>query len=199
MITRVPENPIRKLREARHLTQKDLAELAGVTPQRVLREEQFIYASPSEAILTALSENELGQKRLSNDYCIARAQLHLDFREDLVTSPFYEEYVGHCVDHAIDYWDALSELRSPTRLFREQLFEQYGLPPSAVKFSMYTGMHPGTLSDIETGKTDWKGASALIRVLEDSLNVPERHIEQLGILHDQYFMRLVRREVRGNG
>ena len=193
MIARIPRNVIKDLRESLGLTQKELAELAGVTPQRVLREEQFVYVTPSDSILAALSDRVLDTDSVSitDRYVKARNQLHREFTEDLCTSPFYDTNMQHFVNYAVDYWDALSELRSPTRMFRESLFEEYGLPKSAIKFSIYTGMHPGTLSDIETAKTDWAGAAAFIHVLRTNLGVPGSYITQLGILHDQYFMRKV--------
>lgn len=191
----MPANPIRELRESLGLTQKDLAELAGVTPQRVLREEQYVYELPSEKITNALQERNPSVApntlTLVVDYVRNRNQLHRDFSRDLTESPFYEQHLRHAVDYATDYWDALSELRSPTKMFRASLFEQFGLPDSAIKFTIYTGMHPGTLSDIETGKTDWDGAVALKEVFRNALHVPGDLMSVLGILHDQYFMRKV--------
>lgn len=189
--TRIPPNPIKIKREKLNLTQKELAHLSNVTPQRVLREEQFIYTQASPDIIASLSEDDNEHDDMANEYVVQRMKLHQQFTEDLVTSPFYEEWVGHAVNYAIDYWDALSVVRSPTRLFRESLFEHYCIPNSAVKFSMFTGMHPGTLSDIETGKTDWAGARSLVTILEVNLRVPEAQIQQLGLLHDQFFMRKV--------
>lgn len=194
MQARMPRNVIKDLRESLGLTQKDLAELAGVTPQRILREEQFVYVTPSESILkalwSALGESDAAHS-IEGDYVRQRAQLHREFTEDLCTSPFYDTKVQQALDYAVDYWDALSELKSPTRMFRESLFEEYGLPKSAIKFSIYTGMHPGTLSDIETAKTDWSGAAAFTHVLRSNLCVDSKVIELLGKLHDQYFMRKV--------
>ena len=196
MITRIPRNPIRDLRESLGLTQKELAEHAGVTAQRVLREEQFVYETPSQKILDAFKQDNLAPVDLSldtlvSDYVKARNKLHRDFTEDLVTSPFYIQHAKYALDYVIDYWDALSVLKSPVKMFREALFGNYGLPTSAIKFSIYTGMHPGTLSDIETGKTDWNGAAALKTVLRGNLGLEGAMIETLGILHDQYFVRRV--------
>jgi transcriptional regulator with XRE-family HTH domain len=194
MQARMPRNPIKDLRESLGLTQKELAAQAGVTPNRVLREEQFVYERPSEKILfalwTAMEESD-DAHHIEGDYLKAREQLHREFTDDLITSPFYDQHVKYALDYAIDYWDALSELRSPVRMFRESLFENYGLPPSAIKFSIYTGMHPGTLSDIETGKTDWNGAAALKHVLRSNLGCNNRIIDTLGVVHDQFFMRKV--------
>jgi hypothetical protein len=74
-------------------------------------------------------------------------------------------------------------------MFREYLFEHYGLPSSAIKFCQFTGMHPATLSDIETGKTDWSGAGAFKEVLRERLAVSDEHISGLGTIHDSYFIR----------
>lgn len=195
METRLPPNPIRVLRESLGLTQKELAELSHVTPQRVLREEQFIYRTPSEDILGALSVEStakgepISTHELISDYVVNREKLHREFTEDLCTSPFYQRNVQDAINFAVDYWDALPTLRSPIMLFRQSLFAHFGLPVSAVKFSTFTGMHPGTLSDIETGKTDWNGAAALVHVLRSNLGLSDRHIQNLGSLHDQYFMR----------
>lgn len=196
MQARMPRNPIKDLRESLGLTQKELAELAGVTTNLVLRNEQFVYAEPSAQILNAMhieayNNDVLFPSSLEADYIKAREQLHREFTDDLVTSPFYDQHVKYALDYAIDYWDAQSTVRSPIRMFRESLFENYGLPSSAIKFSIYTGMHPGTLSDIETGKTDWNGAAALKHILRSNLACSNRIIDTLGVVHDQFFMRKV--------
>lgn len=197
MEIRTPPNPIKDLRESFGLTQKALAELADITPQRVLREEQFVYVEPSDSILKALSEFadrrgiDLDVEELAAQYITARSKFQVDFLTDLRSQPFYADTVKRVFEFVLDNYDAQpGVLRSPVRMFRENLFEHFGIPNSAIKFSIYTGMHPGTLSDIETGKTDWDGAGALIDIL-GGIDIPPETIRQLGVLHDNYFVRRV--------
>lgn len=191
MEPRIPKNVIKDLRESIGMTQLELAEAANVTRQRIIREEQFISVEPSDSVLRALSEKlDIDPLVISRDYRHARERLHTHFYEDLTTSPFYSSRLQDAFLYALDYYDAVSGVRSPTMMFREYLFEHYGLPSSAIKFCQFTGMHPATLSDIETGKTDWDGASALIVILM-RLKMGEGTIDQLGTLHDNYFLRRV--------
>ena len=192
MEPRVPANIIKELRESKGITQAQLAEYTGVSRQRIIREEQFLSVEPSDAVVHALARGlDVDPLDISKKYRSARERMHENFTEDLTTSPFYQSRVRGAFDYALDYYDGLSEIRSPTRLFRECLFEHYGLPNSAIKFCQFTGMHPATLSDIETAKTDWLGCDALISVLTHNLKVPYELVEQLGTLHDNYFMRRV--------
>ena len=190
----MPPNVIRDLRESLGLTQKDLAELASITPQRVLRDEQFIYITPADSVVRALSERleDTSEQSIIDRYVKARSKMHRLFTDDLTTSPFYQDRVNDAVNYAIDHYDDKpGDLQSPTKMFRWILFEHYGLPSSAIKFSQFTGMHPGTLSDIETGKIDWSAADLFIHVLKSNLAVSDKHIAMLGRLHDNYFIRKV--------
>jgi transcriptional regulator with XRE-family HTH domain len=191
METRIPKNVIRQTRLSLGMTQEELAQLAGISRQRLIREEQFISVDPSDAVVKALSvrSNDLTSVDIIRRYQKSRTRLLAQFSEDLVSSPFYQDRVSDAFNYALDYFDALPVLRSPTKMFREYLFEHYGLPTSAIKFCQFTGMHPATLSDIETGKTDWKGATALINVLSDRLAISKQHLSGLGTIHDSYFIR----------
>ena len=192
MEPRVPANIIKELRESKGITQAQLAEHTGVSRQRIIREEQFLSVEPSNEVVIALASGlDVDPLDISKKYRAAREKMHTNFTEDLTTSPFYQSRVRDAFNYATDYFDALSEIRSPTRLFREYLFEHYGLPSSAIKFCQFTGMHPATLSDIETAKTDWLGCDSLISVFSHNLDVPHELIQQLGTLHDNYFMRRV--------
>lgn len=192
MEPRIPDNVIRDLRTSAGLTQKELAKRASVTPGRVLREEQFLYVEPSPRIVSALSEifsKQFKPEEIVQDYVTAREKMHQHFYDDLVTSPDYLAQLARAVDYAVDYFDE-GHLRPPTMLFREHLFEAYGLPTSAIKFCQFTGMHAGTLSDIETGKTDWNGADAL-RGIYLRMGMTYDMIRHLGTVHDSFFLRRV--------
>ena len=192
MEPRIPDNVIRDLRTSAGLSQKELAELAGVTPGRVLREEQFVYERPSPAILQALSEKfekQFKPDEIVADYLACRERMHQDFYDDMVLSDNHLGALARAVDYAVDYYD-VGAMKAPTRLFREHLFQHYGLPDSAIKFTQYTGMHPGTLSDIELGKVPWEGCDAFIKVLL-RMGMTYYLIRNLGVVHDDYFVKRV--------
>ena len=192
MEPRIPDNVIRDLRTSAGLSQKELAELAGVTPGRVLREEQFVYEKPSPAILQALSEKfekQFKPEEIVQDYVFNRDRMHQQFFDDMVMSENHLGVLAQCVDYAVDYYD-IGGMKPPTKLFREHLFQHYGLPDSAIKFSQYTGMHPATLSDIELGKVPWEGCDAFIKVLL-RMGMTYSLIRNLGTVHDDYFVKRV--------
>lgn len=192
MEPRVPDNVIRDLRTSAGLTQKELAELAGVTPGRVLREEQFVYVEPSPAIVRALSEKfeqGVSPREIVADYVASRERMHQDFFDDMVLSDNHLNALARSVDYAVDYYDQ-GAMKPPTKLFREHLFQHYGLPDSAIKFSQYTGMHPGTLSDMELGKVPWEGCDAFIKILL-RMGTTYSLIRNLGVVHDDFFVKRV--------
>lgn len=192
MEPRIPDNVIRDLRTSAGLSQKELAELAGVTPGRVLREEQFVYEKPSPAILQALSEKfekQFKPEEIVQDYVFNRDRMHQQFFDDMVMSENHLGVLAQCVDYAVDYYDQ-GGMKPPTKLFREHLFQHYGLPDSAIKFTQYTGMHPATLSDIELGKVPWEGCDAFIKVLL-RMGMTYSLIRNLGTVHDDYFVKRV--------
>ena len=191
MEPRIPDNVIRDLRTSAGLSQKELAELAGVTPGRVLREEQFVYERPSPAILQALSEKfekQFKPEEIVQDYVFNRDRMHQQFFDDMVMSENHLGVLARCVDYAVDYYDDKNVYRSPTKLFREHLFQHYGLPDSAIKFTQYTGMHPATLSDIELGKVPWEECDAFRKIML-KLGCTYDMLRNLGVIHDEFFLK----------
>src|SRR6478609_5271056 len=138
----VPPNPIREARLSHNLSQEELAALAKVSPQKLLRDEQFVYIDPSPSVLHALEKYGEDELELGKLYRQRRATLHGNFYRALSESPFYESTVQAVFDYVVDHFD-VPTVQSPTKMFRSELFRHYGLPDSAIKFSQYTGMHPG--------------------------------------------------------
>lgn len=192
MEPRIPDNVIRDLRTNAGLSQKELAHKANVTPQRVLRDEQFVYVEPAPSIVQALSEifsKQFKPEEIVADYTANREKMHQQFFDDLVSDGQNLGVLARAVDYAVDYYDE-GEIKSPVKMFRKHLFQHYGLPDSAIKFCQYTGMHQATLSDIELGKVTWESCDALIRILL-RMGMTYSLIRNLGTVHDDYFMRRV--------
>lgn len=184
---------LKQRREAAGLSQSQLARLSNITPQRIVRLEQYISpnlpSSVSRALSLALMETDAhcSPKKLEDEYAVERAKQIAEFRAYFPKQHEYSRQLQIALDYAVDFCEP-TRGNSPVGLFRRYLFEHYGYPHSAIKFSMFTGLHPAVLSSAENGKVPWENLTALEKVLRDIIKLPDAGIKQLATLHDNYFL-----------
>jgi hypothetical protein len=133
----------------------------------------------------ALIDEHYSEEQLEHLYSVDR-QLMIDSNfSRLLMAQDYMAIVAHAINHAIDYYEPT---KPPVKLFREYLFDHYGLPLSAIKFCRYTGLHPATLSEIETGKVDWPSTGLAFKEVLRRLELSKDQLAILGRAHDNYYL-----------
>ena len=171
------------LRKELNLTKKELARHARVSIQTVMRAEQGLHPHLSGRIANALSElANVDSAIIRQRYRSCRAHNITEFSSDITSQDNYQLALNSAVRLA-----ATSD-GSPIQSFREQLFGDYGLPTSGIKFCIMTGLHSAVLNNVESGRVTWSECKALHRTLRDVLHIPEVLITGLGKLHDEYYL-----------
>lgn len=157
---RVP-NLVRDIRTSNKLTQKDLADRAGLSTLAVIRAEQYLYVDLPEALATALSEIDDVSSRSPEEMAIAYAKarnIQLSLNSERITSnPYYRSRIraalNYAMDHSLSIFQILDDddrrLNHPFALFRMCLFTSFELPTSQIQFCIFTGIHPTVLSKFE--------------------------------------------------
>lgn len=157
---RVP-NLVRDIRTDNKLTQKDLADRAGLSTLAVIRAEQYLYVDLPEALANALSEIDDVSSRSPEEMAIAYAKarnIQLSLNSERITSnPYYRSRIraalNYAMDHSLSIFQILDDddrrLNHPFALFRMCLFTSFELPTSQIQFCIFTGIHPTVLSKFE--------------------------------------------------
>lgn len=190
----LPVGTVHTLRDIRlkaEMPQQELAHRANVTPGVVLKMEQFILNKVPLSVIRVLEtfnifDPDLADKDLQEVYAWERQAFIDTFFERFALND-YTEHFERASRYANQY-TRLSADGHPVRLFRQHLSEDLGIPASQIKFCMYTGFHPATLSNIESGKCTWRECSSFIEILKQ-MRVPDHIIVSLGHLNDYYFLR----------
>lgn len=168
-------NPLRALREAAGLSSASAAEKAGITPQAVLRNEQAVYASPSDALLQTLwraaPESDL------HDYGILMADYHSfqrGTRQDSfgVLDPvgfFPVPAVGLPREHPFVAWRLFSDVKARIQIskkfcvhpatvfkFEAQPYLCASVPRELIRALLESGYDPLVLDRLEVSFGDYQ-------------------------------------------
>ena len=137
-------NTITRYRKDANLTEAQLARLAGVSRDYIVKLEQTVYTTPSGRILEVLS-----------DLCYTTPK-------EILTEYEAEWNEKSRVIEVIDDWSVLvdewkNELRikdeHPHILLRHLISKRVGLAGSQIKWAKWGSIHPAVLSKYELGKT----------------------------------------------
>lgn len=187
------ETNVGTLRRELGLTQRELANHAGVSTQSIMRAEQGLHPTLSGGIAKALSElGNTDEAIIRRDYKRTRAWNIKQFSLDLTSSDNYELCRKEALTHTREYAQ-YNPTSSPTKYWREFIFSFFGIPLSGIKFCTYTGLHSAVLSNVENGKVTWRESKAFQRVLSEVLNCSEFEIALLGKLHDEFYLMVSKR------
>ena len=159
-------NPIKKLRQEQNLTQKALAEQAGISPTAVLRYEQGLYQEISPKITKALEDETLPLR-----YRLWRLKHQQD---------------------AERYFKELPQLtikpgEHPFETFRKTITTRAVGKDSRVSFCILLAIHPSVVAEYEKGKQ--MHMPGLIREALNTAGVPGLYLNSLdqfgAIYHDR--------------
>jgi hypothetical protein len=167
-------NPIKELRRKHNLTQRSLAEQAGISPTAVLRYEQGLYEQISEKIVDALAEHE------PNCRMYIRAS--------------YLEWRFNHQKEATKYFNPLPALavlsdEHPFVTFRRSITTRAVGKDSRVSFCILLAIHPSVVLDYEAGKQEHM--PNLIQQALANAGVSARYINSLDQLGGVYYDRRV--------
>lgn len=134
-------NPIKRIREEHGLTQEQLADLAGITQQGILRYEQSLYENPSPKVVDALLDlqepgSDPGSPKARNviidAYKANRHQIQLSAARFFTYS---HPITSHGWEHPFITWRTKS-INDPSRM----------------RFCILLAVHPSTVAEYEKGK-----------------------------------------------
>jgi transcriptional regulator with XRE-family HTH domain len=170
------ENPIRAARRSLNLTQRSLAEQAGISPTAVLRYEQGLYEEISDKIYRTLLEYE-----------------PLDV--SIVDLPaYYRAWRTHHQYEASKYFNPLPALavlsdEHPFVTFRRSITTRAVGKDSRISFCILLAIHPSVVLDYEAGKQEHM--PNLIQQALANAGVSARYINSLDQLGGVYYDRRV--------
>lgn len=185
-------NVVERVRRALNVTQRGLAERAGLSVLYVIRAEQCIPQSLGPDLARALSKltGELYKERtseheLEHQYSMDRQDALLFYKNQFLNHPGREHFIEVALGYSLDNYVAGvgdrrgSRLSHPLCLFRTKLMSLYEWPTSAIKFNQHFGLHASILSSIENRKDTIERNSATFHTLRDILGVSEVQLEML--------------------
>lgn len=163
----MPTNPIKKLRQELNLTQKALAEQAGISPTAVLRYEQGLYQEISPKITKVLEDDNLPKR-----YHLWR----------LVHQQSAEEYFKELPQLTIKPGE------HPFETFRKTVTSRAVGKDSRVSFCILLAIHPSVVAEYEKAKQ--MHMPRLIQEALDTAGVPDTYINSLDQFGAIYYERL---------
>lgn len=159
---RVPTLPnvVKDIRTAVGMTQKELAEAAGLSTLTVLRSEQYLYVdlpTPLDTVLAHLENAGRSPVEIATSYSKGR-NMQLKVNSDAITSnPYYRSRVRAGINYATDNFLTVDQAslmednsNHPFVLFRTYLFAAFDLPTSQIQFCLFTGMNPAVQAKFES-------------------------------------------------
>lgn len=183
---------VERIRRAANLTQRGLAERAGLSVLYVIRAEQCIPQTLGHDLSVALSNlsSEIytepsTPREIENDYKMTRDDALNFYKLQIWEHPAHHDFIETAVGYALDHYTAGvgdrrgSRLSHPLCLFRTKLMSLYEAPTSAIKFNQFFGLHASIISTIETRKDTIERNSATFNCLRDTLRVSEVQLEML--------------------
>lgn len=166
-------NPIKELRTKHNLTQRALAEQAGISPTALLRYEQGLYENVSEKILDVLvdiDDSALAQN-LNALYTIWRNE----HREEAAK---YFQPLPHLVVIGDEH---------PFVTFRRTITMRAVGKDSRIAFCILLALHPSVVLDYEANKQ--AGMPHMIKAALLTAGLTERYINSLDQLGGVYYDR----------
>lgn len=137
-------NTITRYRKDANLTEAQLATLAGVSRDYIVKLEQTVYTTPSGRILEVLS-----------DLCYTTpseilTEYTAEWNEKSLVIPLIEDW-----EVLVDEWKnaRLVSDAHPHILLRHIIAKRVGLAGSQIKWAKWGSIHPAILSKYELGKT----------------------------------------------
>lgn len=183
---------VERIRRAANLTQRGLAERAGLSVLYVIRAEQCIPQTLGHDLSTALSSvtaevytEPSSPHQIEFEYSIDRENALKFYKNQIWAHPAHLDFIETAVGYALDHYTAGvgdrrgSRLSHPLCLFRTKLMSLYDAPTSAIKFNQFFGLHASIISTIETRKDTIERNSATFNCLRDILGVSEVQLEML--------------------
>lgn len=183
---------VERVRRAANLTQRGLAERAGLSVLYVIRAEQFIPQTLGHDLARALSNvtsevytEPSTASHIEYEYHIDRTANLAFYKHQLVSHPAHIDFVETALGYALDHYTAGvgdrrgARLSHPLCLFRTKLMSLHDWPTSAIKFNQFFGLHASILSTIETRKDTIERNSATFNVLRDVIGLNEVQLEML--------------------
>lgn len=165
-------NPIKELRRKHNLTQRSLAEQAGISPTAVLRYEQGLYEHVSMKIVNALSEyDELEGVVLPGRYDLWRFKTQRDAAKFFTPLPSL----------------AVNLTEHPFTTFRRTITTRAVGKDSRISFCILLAIHPSVVLDYEAGKQEHM--PNLIRNALFNAGLTLQYIDSLSQLGGVYYDR----------
>lgn len=198
------KNVVSDIRNRAGYSQAQLAEESFLTRQSVIRAEQNLHPTLSEALCAVLSDldhEDRSPATIAEQYRRERYENITNFARYVESLPDYVDAVRTAIDYAADHFtprftipvekkpEGVSyfrgdpheavRMRHPLYLFRTHLFARYSLPTSAIKFCTLTGIHSSTVSSIEKGASTIDDSPALYRALRCVLHLSVNDVADL--------------------
>lgn len=159
---RVPTLPniVKDIRLSVEMTQRELAEEAGISTLAVLRSEQYLYVDLPDTLAIALSDIDPEGRTATNialSYEKGR-KMQLKVNSDAITSnPYFRSRIRAGLDYAVDHFQTVDQAalvddnsHHPFVLFRTYLFAAFDLPTSQIQFCLFTGLNPAVVAKFES-------------------------------------------------
>lgn len=167
-------NPIKELRKKHNLTQRALAEQAGISPTALLRYEQGLYEEISEKIVDALYG-------IDDDAALLRVQYRWWRQDHQLEAAKYFKPLPHLVVIGDEH---------PFVTFRRSITTRAVGKDSRISFCILLAIHPSVVLDYEASKQEHM--PNLIQVALTAAGVPEHYINSLDQLGGVYYDRRTR-------
>lgn len=164
------KNPIKEARLRRGISQRELAGLAGMSAQAVMRYEQGLYENLSDKLATATAELDsqpVGE--VIRDYAL------------------YRDFVQREASLAVVPPAELRHGEHPFTTFERNLMRSKGKRPSRISFCILLAIHPATVAEYDMGKV--KHMPALIERALINAGMHNEDIETLKTFGELYYER----------
>ena len=142
------------------MTQRELAEEAGLSTLAILRSEQYLYVDLMGSLALALSRIDPEGRtttEIESSYAKGR-KMQLKVNSDAITTnPYFRSRIRAGIDYATDHFQTVDQAtlvddnsHHPFALFRTYLFAAFDLPTSQIQFCLFTGINPAVLAKFES-------------------------------------------------
>jgi len=178
-------NIVEEIRKEANITQKRLANMAGLSTLYIIRAEQGMSLALPTNLLNALSHlSGKDSTDIQTMYIMQRAAMVEYYVDRVNSNPENLAYIETALSWALDHYEPKAgnalgkKLSHPLYLFRTQYTSLHQLPMSAIKFCQMFGMHPASISKIEK-REDTVEKDSAIYVKIRMLGLSESQMELL--------------------
>lgn len=173
-----------RIRRSAALTQKEVAERAGLSTLYVIRAEQGLPATLGDHLATLLSELDVYGREadeINRQYGNERTDMLSFYYEQINANPGHKSFVEHSLGYALDNFHpgAGKVTNHPLYLFRTHLMELHELPTSAIKFCTMFNIHPSFVSNIEKRQDTIEAGTVIDERLKHVIGLSEVQAEML--------------------